>query len=154
MTAAFYLVLAYMEFVAPPEIRAGWPSPALDPRLLIAVTLILAELALVTALVLFFSTFSSPILAALLTLGLWVAGHFNADLRNFGAVVDSEAAILLARGLYYVLPNLAPFNIKAEVVYGLPVGMRHVVYTLSYAAVYSSMLLVAAIAVFRRRDFK
>jgi hypothetical protein len=121
---------------------------------LIGVTLILAELALVTALVLFFSTFSSPILAALLTLGLWVAGHFNADLRNFGAVVDSEAAILLARGLYYVLPNLAPFNIKAEVVYGLPVGMRHVVYTLSYAAVYSSMLLVAAIAVFRRRDFK
>ena len=52
--------------------------------------LIFAELMLVTALALFFSTYSSPLLATLLTLGLWVAGHFNADLRNFENVVDSR----------------------------------------------------------------
>ncbi len=70
---------------------AGWPAPAMDPRLLIAIVLIFAELTMVTAVALFFSTFSSPLLSALLTLGLWVAGHFNADLRNFENVVDSAA---------------------------------------------------------------
>ena len=65
-------------------LRAGWEAPAVDPRLLVAIVLIFAELMLVTALALFFSTYSSPLLATLLTLGLWVAGHFNADLRNFG----------------------------------------------------------------------
>lgn len=154
MTLAFYAVLAYLDYSASDSVRAGWPAPAMDPRLLIAVALILAELALITALVLFFSTFSSPLLAALLTLGLWVAGHFNADLRNFGAVVDSEAAIAIARGLYYVLPNLAPFDVKAEAVHGLPIGARQIAFTMLYAAVYASMLLAAAIAVFRRRDFK
>ena len=154
MTMAYYGVLAYMDVVATPNARAAWPAPALDPRLLIAVVLILAELALVTAVALFFSTFSSPLLSAFLTLGLWVAGHFNADLRNFENVVDSQPVIWMARALYYVLPNLAPFDVKAEVVHALPVGARHVLLTMAYAVVYAGVMLTAAIAIFRRRDFK
>lgn len=154
MTIAYYLVLYYMHFSASAPTRAGWLLPATDPRLLIAILLIFAELMLVTALALFFSTFSSPLLATLLTIGLWVAGHFNGDLRNFETVVDSAFAVWLARGLYYLLPNLAPFDVKAEVVYGIPVGLRHVAYTLAYAGVYIATLLTASVAIFRRRDFK
>jgi ABC-type transport system involved in multi-copper enzyme maturation permease subunit len=154
MTIAYYAVIYYMYETATSAARAGWPAPAMDPRLLVAIGLIFAELMLVTALALFFSTFSSPLLATLLTIGLWVAGHFNADLRNFGAVVDSAAAAAVARAAYYVLPNLAPFDIKAEVVHGIPVSLRHVAYTLAYAAIYITTLLTAAVAIFRRRDFK
>ena len=154
MTIAYYAVLYYMYLNSSPGARAGWPAPAMDPRLLIAVGLIFAELMLVTALALFFSTYSSPLLATLLTIGLWVAGHFNADLRNFETVVDSAAAAALARALYYVLPNLAPFDVKAEAVYGMPIAMRHVLYTVAYAIVYITTLLTAAVAIFRRRDFK
>jgi ABC-type transport system involved in multi-copper enzyme maturation permease subunit len=154
MTVAYYAVLYYMELSSSPATRAGWPAPATDPRLLIAIALIFAELMLVTALALFFSTYSSPLLATLLTIGLWVAGHFNADLRNFENVVDSAAAGALARAAYYILPNLAPFDVKAEAVYGMPIAMRSVLLTLAYAAVYITTLLTAAIAIFRRRDFK
>ncbi|MGE0863050.1 MAG: ABC transporter permease [Vicinamibacterales bacterium] len=154
MTVAYYLVLLYMDSTATPTMRAGWPAPALDPRQLAAIVLTMGELALVTALALFFSTFSSPLLSAMLTLGLWVAGHFNADLRQFEQVVDQPAAAWLARSLYYVLPNLAPFNVRAEVVYGVPVSTAHVGFTLLYAAIYIAALLAAAVAIFRRRDFK
>jgi len=154
MTVAYYLVLAYMDATANASMRAAWAAPALDPRQLVAIVLIMGELALVTAVALLFSTFSSPLLSALLTLGLWVAGHFNADLRQFEQVVDQPAVAWLARGLYYLLPNLAPFNVRAEVVYGVPVSASHVAWTLLYAAVYVSALLAAAIAIFRRRDFK
>ena len=67
---------------------------------------------------------------------------------------NSPVAAWLARGLYYVLPNLAPFDVKAEVVHGLPVSASHVSLTVAYAFVYIAMLLLAAMAVFRRRDFK
>lgn len=154
MTVAFAVVLAYMDAVALPEVRAGWPAPALDPRLLTGVLLTVAELMIVTALALFFSTFSSPLLSALLTFGLWVAGHFNQDLRNFEAVLDVPVMVWLARGLYYLLPNLAPFNVRAEVAHGVDVPTGDVLLTLAYAAVYIAVLLVASIAVFRRRDFK
>lgn len=154
MTAAFYALLFYIDLTAAEGVRLAWPAPATDPRLLVAILLIFAELAIVTAIALLFSTFSSPLLATLLTLGLWVAGHFNADLRQFENVVGVPAVAAVARALYYLLPNLSPFDVKAEVVHGLPVTARHVGLTLAYAGVYGGILLTAAVAIFRRRDFK
>jgi len=60
----------------------------------------------------------------------------------------------VARGLYYLLPNLAPFNVKTEVVYGVAVAASHFWLTLAYAAVYTTALLIAAMAIFRRKDLK
>jgi ABC-type transport system involved in multi-copper enzyme maturation permease subunit len=154
MCVAFYLVLFYQHWAATPGQRAAWAAPAMDPTLMVAVALIFGELMVVTAVALFFSSFAGPLVAILLTFALWVAGHFNADLRQFEQVVDSSAVAAIARALYYILPNLAPFNIKAEVVHGIHVSASHVLLTLTYAAIYISMLLIAASAVFRRRDFK
>jgi ABC-type transport system involved in multi-copper enzyme maturation permease subunit len=154
MVVAFYGVLFAIDAMATEAMRASWPAPATDPRMLVAVLLILAELLVVTAVAMFFSTFSSPLLSAFLTLCLWVAGHFNADLRNFEAVVDSAPVAWIARTAYYVLPNLAPFDVKAEAVYGIPVSPAHVGLTLLYALLYASVLLLGATAVFSRRDFK
>ena len=154
MVVAYYGVLFYQDLAATSNQRAAWPAPAMDPRLLVAVVLIYGELILVTAIALFFSTFSTPLLSILLTLGLWIAGHFNADLRNFGDVVDSTAAAWIARAAYYLLPNLAPFDVKAEVVHGVAVAPSHVALTLGYAGVYTAAVLVAAMAIFRKKDFK
>ncbi len=154
MALALYLVLAYMAWQAAPMARKAWEAPALDPHLLVAVFLIFLELALVTAIALFFSTFSTPMLSAALTLGLFVAGHFSGDLRDFGAVVDSPAAARLARGLYWVLPNLAQFDVKAQVVHGVPVPGGAIALSCAYAVLYIGVLLVAGVTVFARRDFK
>ena len=154
MAAALYAVLGYLAWGVPPDTRAAWDAPALDPALLEALVLILAELMLVTALALFFSTFSSPMLSAALTVGLYIAGHFSGDLRNFQQVVDSPAAAALARGLYWVLPNLAQFDVKSDVVHGLPVPIGYMAMTIAYAAVYIAMLLAISGLVFSRRDFK
>jgi Cu-processing system permease protein len=154
MTGAFYVVLAYLDTQFSDAVRASWPAPATDPGMLLAIVLIFVELMLVTAVALFLSTFSSPFLSAALTFGLWVIGHFNADLRNFEAVVESKPAAYVARGLYYVLPNFAAFDIKTQVVYALPLQAGYVVTTAAYGAVYIGLLLTAAVIVFSRRDFK
>lgn len=154
MTAVFYAVLAYLNTQFPENVRAVWPAPAVDPGMLRAVLLIFMELLVVTAIALFFSTFSSPFLSAALTLGLWVIGHFNADLRNFEAVVDSPVAVWLARALYYALPNFAAFDVKAQVVYALPVPASYLATTVLYAVTYAALLLTAAVMIFGRRDFK
>jgi ABC-type transport system involved in multi-copper enzyme maturation permease subunit len=154
MTVAYYVVLLYQQLTVPANQQSIWPAPATDPRLMVGILLIFVELTLVTAVALFFSTFAGPMTAVLLTLGLWVAGHFNADLRQFEEVVDSKVVAYIARFAYYVLPNLAPFNVKAEVVHGVPVATSHVGLTMAYAVVYITVLLVAAMAIFRRRDFK
>jgi ABC-type transport system involved in multi-copper enzyme maturation permease subunit len=154
MAASLYGVLAFMAWGVPPDVRGAWDAPALDPALLKAIGLILVELMLVTAIALFFSTFSTPMLSAALTFGLYVIGHFTTDLRNFQDVVDAPNAAWLVRSLYWVLPNLSQFDVKASVVHGQPVTAGYVAMALAYAATYIVMLLVASAYIFSRRDFK
>jgi ABC-type transport system involved in multi-copper enzyme maturation permease subunit len=154
MAVALYAVLAYMAWGVSPEIQRAWDAPALDPALVEAIGLIFVELMLITAIALFFSTFSTPILSAAFTFGLYIAGHFSADLRNFDQVVDSPAAVRLARGLYWVLPDLAQFDIKSQVVHGERIAPGYLLVAAGYAAAYIGMLLTIAMYVFSRRDFK
>jgi ABC-type transport system involved in multi-copper enzyme maturation permease subunit len=154
MTAALYAVLAYLTYTESPEFRAGWDAPGVDPRMLKAIALIFVQLMIVTAIALFFSTFSTPILSAAFTFGLYVAGHFNADLKNFDRVVESPAAVWLARGVYHVLPDFSAFDVKTEVVHGLPVKAGYLAATSAYGLAYIAALLAAAVLIFSRRDFK
>lgn len=154
MTIAFYAMMQYMAWTTDDWIKQGWRAPALDPRLLIPVVLVGVQLMLTTAVALFFSTFSSPLLAMLFTLGVWVAGHFSGDLRNFQAAVDSPAAIALARGLYYALPNLAAIDVKNEIVHGRAVPWQSVGLGVASLLSYIGVLVAGAILIFNRRDFK
>lgn len=155
MGIAFYLVLLYMARVLPASAVAASAAPVIDPMLLVAMGLILGELALVTAVALFCSTFSSSaLLSAALTAGVWVAGQFGADLKNLDQAVESPAAAAIGQALYYVLPNFAAFDIKAQVVHGMPVAASYVALTAVYGLIYVALLLVAAVLVFSRRDLK
>jgi ABC-type transport system involved in multi-copper enzyme maturation permease subunit len=154
MAVALYLVLAYMRSGVPPDVERAWDAPALDPALVVAIGLILVELMLVTAVALFFSTFSTPILSAALTFGVFVVGHFTVDLRAFEEVVESPVAVKLARGLYWVLPNLAQFDVKSDVVHGHHIPLGYIGVATAYGAVYIALLLVVAVFIFSRRDFK
>jgi ABC-type transport system involved in multi-copper enzyme maturation permease subunit len=155
MALAYYVVLAYIGWTLSPAALKAAPAPATDPRLLLAVVMIGFELALVTAVALFWSTFSSnALLSAGLTLAIYVAGQFGADLKNFEQVVESPVAGMVGRGLYYLLPNFAAFDIKAEVVHALPIEPAYLLLTGGYAVLYIALLLTASVLIFSRRDFK
>lgn len=154
MTAAIYLVLFYLARGVPPNIQQAWDAPALDPALLKAIALIYLELATVTAVALFFSSYSSPLLSAIFTLGIYVIGQFNADLKQFDRIVNAPAAVALAKGLYYLLPDFARFDVKLAVVHGQPVPVAYVAATAAYALLYIAALVFGAAALFARRDFK
>jgi len=154
MTVALYAVLFYMQWGVDSTVQRAWDAPALDPRLLQAIVLIFVELMLVTGIALFFSTFSTPLLSAALTFGLVIVGHFSSDLRNLQDVVESSSAQWIARAVYWLLPNLAQFDVKAQVVHGQTVPGPYVAMAMGYAGMYVAMLLLIAGFVFSRRDFK
>jgi Cu-processing system permease protein len=141
MAVALYVVLALMAWFQPALGKASVEAPVLDPQLLKAFFLLYVQLLVVTSVALFFSTFSGPMLSAAFTFGLYVVGHFNADLAHFEA-------------LYYVLPNLAPFDVKAAVVHGQAVSAGYVALTTAYGVLYAGAMLTLGILIFARRDFK
>jgi hypothetical protein len=154
MAAALFVVLTYMAWITGPPTVQTWEVPALDPALLKAVGLTFLELAIVTAIALFFSTFSTPMLSAAFTIGLFVVGRFSVDLRKIDDVVESPVAGGLAHTLYWILPNLSAFDVRTEVVHGLPVTAGYMALTAGYGLLYIAAVLVAATLVFSRRDFK
>ena len=154
MTVALYAVLYFLSRGVPQNIQDVWDAPAMDPALLKAIALIYLNLAVVTAVALFFSTYSSPMLSAVFTLGVYIAGQFNADLKRLDVIVDSPAAAAVAKACYYLLPDFARFDIKLAVVHGLPVSSAYLASTAAYAALYVAALLFGAIVIFSRRDFK
>jgi hypothetical protein len=119
-----------------------------------AIALIFVQLMIVTAIALFFSTFSTPILSAALTFGFYLVGHFNADLKNFDRIVDSRPAVWLARAVYHIVPDFSAFDVKTEVVHGLPVSAGYMGLTTAYGFVYIAALVLGAVLIFARKDFK
>jgi len=87
-------------------------------------------------------------------LSIFVIGHLSADLRQFAERFGGPSLKIMANILYYLLPNLEHFNIKGQVAQKVPVSPSFIIAALGYGAFYLSALLLSAMLIFQRRDFK
>jgi len=132
----------------------GRPFVRSDGSILIAIYFILLSLALVTAVALFFSCFSSPMLSTLFTLGIYVTGVFANDIRNFGALTNNPMLKTLTSAIYYLVPNFHNFNSIAAAAHGESIPFALVWQNTLYALMYIVLLLLASSAIFSQRNLK
>ena len=131
-----------------------WKGSEFSMGLVWAIGMIYLELALVTAIAIFFSSFTTPYLAGMFTVALWITGHLLADLRAFGQHSDVAGLKPLVEALYWSLPNLDRLDFKADASAGKPIELARVGMAGLYAALYSTGLIGAAMLLFQRRDFR
>jgi len=125
-----------------------------DTVVLVAVYFILLKLALIVALALLFSCFTTPLLAILFTVGLYIAGLYVQELRNLPIEVMSPAMSAFTKWLSYLLPNFENFNVMAMAAHGRVVPGALILQNTWYTVVYCTIVLTAAAAVFSRRNLK
>jgi len=125
-----------------------------DAVVLVAVYFILLKLALVVALALLFSCFTTPLLAILFTVGLYIVGLYVQELRDMPLEVMSPAMSSFTKWLSYVLPNFENFNVMAMAAHGRAVPGTLILQNTLYAVVYCTIVLMAAATVFSRRNLK
>lgn len=118
-----------------------------------AVQLILVETLLVTAMSMFFSTFSSATLSATFTIGLYIIGHLMGDFKGIAEKSHNQLTEFVMTSLYYICPNLELLNIKGLAASGTLVDMGYQMTATVYGVLYACLLLTGACWVFRRRDF-
>ncbi|MCI0355348.1 MAG: hypothetical protein L0099_09980, partial [Acidobacteria bacterium] len=126
---------------------------AFDPGLFVAIYFIILEFVIVTALALLFSSFSSPLLSAVMTFALFVIGTFAEDLRAF-AELSEGAARWISLGAAWLVPNLASLNVVAQVAHGNPVPGELILYNTVYAVCYAGAALCGAILIFEKRNLQ
>jgi ABC-type transport system involved in multi-copper enzyme maturation permease subunit len=130
-----------------------WKQVPMTVSLLQGLQLIFMELLLVTALALFFSTFTSSVLSGFLALVLYGVGHMTGDLKGLAEKTHSEVIHAVMTGLYYVCPNLELLNIKGQAAAGTAVSLAYQAMASAYGLLYAATVVAAACLVFHYREF-
>ncbi len=137
-------------------IQGGTPTSGM----LIALLLIVCETVIITAMALFFTSFSSPFLSGLFCLGLFIAGR-NAGFIEELAQRDSMASMApIFNGIGAALPNFYLFYPSGKMVegtwatvHGQFISSGYFFSALGYAFLYTAFFLVASTILLNRRDF-
>lgn len=126
----------------------------LIPRMFTALGLIYVELVLVIALATFFSTFCTPLMSMLFTIGLWLCGHLSTSLKTLGAMA-APAVRVVTDTVANSLPDLATLTqIRGEALDGRHFSGDIVLSISAYVLLYTVMLLSFATVIAERREFQ
>lgn len=126
----------------------GFPSSSF----FLAAFLAWFELMLVTSFAVLLSTLTSPILGALLSFLMYVFGHATRILIDLPPQFKDTFAEKALRLVYYIVPNLSNFNIRAEAANDMPVDMAYVAWAIGYGIVFTSLFLILAAFSFEEKD--
>lgn len=121
--------------------------------------LIAWEFVLLTAIAVFFSTATTPVLSAVFTFLLYVIGHAAEWIYIFAdMMVDRKDAgfsdrfvSFLLRAVYYAVPNLQTFDIRLKAVHGMHMPAGEMALALLYGTGYAAAVLLASYILMRRK---
>ena len=124
----------------------------LDGTFFEAILLIYVELLLITAFAVLLSAVTSPILGALIVFSLFVLCNATNILIDLPQQVKGTGFKQVLETIYYLVPNLSNFDIRAEAANGRAVPAAYILWTILYGAGYTVMLLVLASLAFQDKD--
>lgn len=114
---------------------------------------------LLIAVAFLFSTVSTSFFLPVFgTISTFLAGGITQQIYEY---INSPASSglspvvkMIASALYYILPNFSAFDLKINVIYGLPLSSQGLLMTLLYFTVYIGILLSGASLIFMRREMR
>lgn len=123
-----------------------------------ALILVWLEAALITSVALFFSSFATPVMSGVFTLGIFLVGRSVPLLDEMlrakkGVLVRNPFVRWLAQVVTDTFPDLSVFHVGKEVILGVPVGWDYVQGVALYCLGYCVFFLALGMLIFRRRDF-
>lgn len=150
LAALLALVTAVMAAVA--AVYVVVLGGRLDVTFFQAVLLIYWQLLLITALAVLLSAVTSPILGAIIVFSTYVVGHATSIFTELPPQFDGTFSKRVLEAVYYIIPNLSNFDIRAEAANGVPVAPGYVLWAIAYGAVYTAVLLTIASLAFQDKD--
>jgi ABC-type transport system involved in multi-copper enzyme maturation permease subunit len=116
-------------------------------------------LLIVGAITLLFTTVATSMFLPLaLTVGIYFASYSTEAVRYFIQSASGQEKLdplikVMGGALYWILPNFAAFDLKAQIIYGVAMDGKTLLLTQLYGLGYLGVLLTVATAAFSRREF-
>jgi hypothetical protein len=137
--------------VAPLAQHAGVALEAIFAQLVLCAV----EVLVLAAVAILFSSFSSPFLTGIFTLGIWVLGRSADDMATMKSKQLGAFLLKLLRVAAEVLPNLQLYVPGRTLLTGQSKVLvwPYVATSAGYGLLYAALLLLFATLIFQRRDF-
>ncbi len=148
---ALYMMMLIMAAILSATILIS--RGGIETAVLAAVYMSMLEAAVMCSVVIFFSSFTSPVLTMFFSVCVFVAGSLSGDLRAFTERFGGVAVKFIMDVFYYILPNLSVFNLRHQAVHNLGFSAGDVGMASLYALAYCGVLLYFAYLLFSRREF-
>ena len=141
LMAIFFFILLFIKKSIP------------DIETLKTLILIFVELILLISLTLAVASFaSSDAFTLIFIFFIYIVGHLVTYGLQRMELVENLILKIAGNFLYYIIPNLENFNIRDEVVVGVPVTWLYVVKTIGYGIIYICIGVLIAIYFFQKRE--
>lgn len=146
-------VILSKRFYYYPEARFDWWIYS------IAVVYIFIKLAIVSAVITLFASFTSnSFIALILSLVTYIIGQSTEGVKLLLASkvekIDVNPVLSHMAGIaYYIFPNISAFDLKTQAAHGLSIGPSYIIWTALYAVFYIVIALSIGALAFRRREF-
>lgn len=114
--------------------------------------LLLCQGLVLAAIALFFSTFSTTSLSAMLALGIYFVGVNAESIRALADKAQTKAGQLLLQAVLALVPDFGAYSLGSRITYGLPVSFEEIGLTVLYSAEWLVIFLVAASFLVRTRE--
>jgi len=112
------------------------------------------KLLLLFAIILFFSTFISPLLAILVTLGVYIISHSVTSMMTMAQKSGNIAMYYASEVLMVIFPNFEALNVKSVIGTPVVLGPVYFAWNTLHALLYLALLLTFASLIFSRRTFE
>ena len=143
----------------------GYTSPELLTWTIpVAIAMTYMKLLILFAIILFFSTFVSPMIAILVSVGIYIAGHSMHEIMDLMITSHHTDFLPIGRFLSTILPDFEALNVKNLIhtpdlisasysVFGY-FSLPYLLTTILYALLYFSIILAFSVLIFERRSFE
>mgnify|MGYP000939978989 CR=1 FL=1 len=148
------LLLAFLIMTATLALTLWLIGGKPDGLFLLNIAGMYAQLTVVTAVAMLFSTLASPALSAVFTFCLYIAGTSADQMRLFAERMPSPTLKALAKAASYLIPNLQNFNFRSESIYSLVVDPARPLLAALYAVFYTAFALMVASIILENKDLK
>jgi len=150
LTLGVLLLIMALLFCAE-SVSYGFP---IQQPTLVAIGMLWIELLVLTSIAFVFSSFSSTIVSAVVTTGIYFAGHLSADIYKLSTRAKIPFLRVLGKGIYYLLPNLERLNFRPQAAYSIHVAAGEIWKSIGMGLGYAAAMVGLAVMIFSRRDFK
>lgn len=128
---------------------------SLDPLIYVAILSIVFKLTMMIAVILFFSTFTAPLIALCTSVGVYLIGHSGSELIAMGLRTNNHFVQYTGEFIKVFFPNMEALSLpKYALNSSIELSSAQVITSFGIASAYTLLLLLVASWIFNRKNFE